>query len=272
MNRRLDRLHDVLDEARAFLSLPRPEPDHSARTTPAPRGSPESARRLFAMSQPLPGTIAEAYLRRRGITALHGAGALRFHPRCYYRADADSPDRDLAGADRRRHRSRRHRSPARIAPGSTRPGDDKAPVDTPRRAMGHLLGNGVRFGVAARCHGGRRRHRDHAVAAMRHARPAHGRRRSRPITSPPSCSRRRCGVSISPATTIRPATRIGDPDRAGADGRDRGALAVAETGRLQRRSPPPRPCRSSGGLAGAARPGGCRPDSSARQRDAGTGR
>jgi len=26
-------------------------------------------------------------------------------------------------------------------------GRDKAPIDTPRRAMGHLLGNGVRFGV-----------------------------------------------------------------------------------------------------------------------------
>ena len=27
-------------------------------------------------------------------------------------------------------------------------GRDKAPIDTPRRAMGHLLGNAVRFGVA----------------------------------------------------------------------------------------------------------------------------
>ena len=27
-------------------------------------------------------------------------------------------------------------------------GEDKAPVDTPRRAMGHLLGHGVRFDVA----------------------------------------------------------------------------------------------------------------------------
>jgi hypothetical protein len=26
-------------------------------------------------------------------------------------------------------------------------GEDKAPVDTPRRAMGHLLGHGVRFAV-----------------------------------------------------------------------------------------------------------------------------
>ena len=53
-NRRLDRLPAVLDEARSFLSLPRPEPDHSERMSPAPAGSPESARRLFAMAQPLP--------------------------------------------------------------------------------------------------------------------------------------------------------------------------------------------------------------------------
>src|ERR1700726_4908890 len=68
LNRGLDRLRDVLDEARAFLSLPpAPEPnDRQAHS--APRGSPEAARRLFAMSQPLAGTTAEPYLRRRGIT------------------------------------------------------------------------------------------------------------------------------------------------------------------------------------------------------------
>jgi hypothetical protein len=91
MNRRLDRLPALLDEARSFLSLPRPEPEPSAPATPAPAVSPESARRLFAMAQPISGTIADAYFRNRGITALHGAGALRFHPRCYYRADAEAP-------------------------------------------------------------------------------------------------------------------------------------------------------------------------------------
>jgi len=34
------------------------------------------------MSQPIERTPVEAYLRRRGITALHGTGSLRFHPRC----------------------------------------------------------------------------------------------------------------------------------------------------------------------------------------------
>jgi hypothetical protein len=109
-------------------------------------GSPESARRLFAMAQPISATIAEAYLRNRGITALHDAAALRFHPRCYYRPDIDASTEvwpaliaavtDLSGTITGAHRTWLDPS-----------GKDKAPVDTPRRAMGHLLRNGVRFGV-----------------------------------------------------------------------------------------------------------------------------
>ena len=149
LNRGLDRLRDALDEARTFLSLPRPDPGHTNRheTSPAPRGSPESARGLFAMSQPISGTVAEAYLRRRGIAALHASGSLRFHPRCYYRPDADAPTEtwpaliaavtDLDGRITGAHRTWLDPS-----------GRDKAPIDTPRRAMGHLLGHGVRFGVA----------------------------------------------------------------------------------------------------------------------------
>jgi hypothetical protein len=140
--------HDVVDEACRFLSLPRvdfePKPKHSI--TPAKVGSPESARRLFAMSLPLTGTIAEKYLRKRGITTLHEASALRFHPRCYHRPDADAPAEvwpalvaavtDLAGKITGVHRTW-------LDPSS----NDKAPIDTPRRAMGHLLGHGVRIGV-----------------------------------------------------------------------------------------------------------------------------
>lgn len=146
--------HDIVDEARRFLSLPRPKPDPEAKPRPAsaPAGSPESARRLFAMSQPIAGTVVETYLRTRGITALHGTGALRFHPRCYYRPDryaatetwpamiAAVTDRDggITGA----HRT--YLAPSWLAP----TGDGKAPIETPRRAMGHLLGNAVRFGTA----------------------------------------------------------------------------------------------------------------------------
>jgi Toprim domain-containing protein len=142
--------HDVVGEARRFLNLPRPQPSpvcHARKQPPAPTGSPESARRLFAMSQPIAGTIAEMYLRRRGITALQEIRALRFHPRCYYRPDADAPTEvwpaliaavtDLTGKITGAHRTW-------LDPSAR----DKAPVDTPRRAMGYLLGNGVRFGVA----------------------------------------------------------------------------------------------------------------------------
>jgi Toprim domain len=141
--------HDVADEARRFLSLPRLDPEPAPQTArlPAQTGSPEAARRLFAMSQPIARTLAETYLRNRGITALHEDGALRFHPRCYYRPDEDAPtetwpamiarvtdlDDRITGAHR-----------TWLAP----TGRGKAPIDTPRRAMGDLLGNAVRFGVA----------------------------------------------------------------------------------------------------------------------------
>jgi hypothetical protein len=139
--------YDVLAEAQRFLSLPEPILVSSGKkvTPAAPLGSPESARRLFAMSKPIPGTIAETYLRKRGIAALHNAGALRFHPRCYYRPDADTTTEvwpaliaavtDLAGTITGVHRT------------WLDPLGNKAPIETPRRAMGHLAGHGVRFGV-----------------------------------------------------------------------------------------------------------------------------
>ena len=140
---------DVAEEARTFLSLPHPEPDpdHQRRPASAPAGSPEAARRLFAMSRPITGTIVETYLRTRGITALHGTGSLRFHPRCYYRPDEHSPTEtwpamiasvtDLDGRITGVHRT--WLSPE---------GSGKAPIDTPRRAMGELLGHAVRLCTA----------------------------------------------------------------------------------------------------------------------------
>ena len=140
---------DVLAEARRFLGMPRsklaPESKHSA--TPAPVGSPESARRLFAISKPIGGTVAEKYLRTRGISTLHETASLRFHPRCYYKPDHDSPTETwpaliaavttLTGVITGVHRTWLDPS-----------GRGKAAIDTPRRAMGYLLGNAVRFGVA----------------------------------------------------------------------------------------------------------------------------
>lgn len=145
---------DVADKARSFLSLPQPEPEpdrHRSRAPIAPTGSPEAARRLFAVSQPISRTLVEAYLRNRGITVLHGTGNLRFHPRCYYRPDEHSPTEtwpamiasvtDLSG-----HLTGAHRT--WLDPGGFSEATlGKAPIDTPRRAMGDLLGHAVRFGV-----------------------------------------------------------------------------------------------------------------------------
>ncbi|MEO8884088.1 MAG: toprim domain-containing protein [Devosia sp.] len=139
---------NVADEARAFLALPQAEPKPApiTKTEPAAVGSPEASRRLFAMSQPIIGSLVETYLRGRGITALHGTGSLRFHPRCYYRADDFGPTETwpamiAAVTDLDGRRTGAHRT--WISPD----GMGKAPVDTPRRAMGDLLGNAVRFGV-----------------------------------------------------------------------------------------------------------------------------
>ena len=140
---------DVADEARSFLAMPVETNDHASRMATlaaAQTGSTEAARRLFAMSQPITGTIVETYLRRRGITTLHGTGSLRFHPRCYYRPDDGGPTETwpamiAAVTDLNGHLTGAHRT--WIQPDGT----GKAPVDTPRRAMGDLLGHAVRFGV-----------------------------------------------------------------------------------------------------------------------------
>ena len=142
---------DVAGEARRFLALPHPEPEKArtptGNTSSMASGSPDASRRLFAMAQPIRGTLAEIYLNGRAITVLSGTTALRFHPRCYYRPDEHSPTEirpalvaavtDLAG-----HQTGAHRT--WLAPD----GSGKAAVETPRRAMGDLLGHGVRFGTA----------------------------------------------------------------------------------------------------------------------------
>jgi hypothetical protein len=144
----LNDFSDVLDEARRFLSLPRAEPQPKQRLDrrQRPTGSPESARRLFALSRPIGGTLAERYLHHRGITTPQDLESLRFHPRCFYRSgDGSSPESwpamiaavtDRDGKITGVHRTWLNKS-----------GRGKAPIVSPRRAMGELLGNGVRFGA-----------------------------------------------------------------------------------------------------------------------------
>jgi hypothetical protein len=179
--RGLDRIGATLDEARQFLGQSRSPP--SCRFPPAgrsvtgdrrplggmpvadgtetlvcpvpatvpsaaPAGSADAARRLFRIATPIAGTLASTYLQARGVDVNADTAALRFHPRCWYRPAADSPNggrdawpaliaavTDLDGAVTGVHRTWLDPS-----------GRTKAPLAVPRRAMGRLLGHAVRFG------------------------------------------------------------------------------------------------------------------------------
>jgi hypothetical protein len=144
---RLHTFRDVLDEARRFLSLPQQHRADKPERPPVPTGSPEAARRLFASAKPIPGTLAGIYLRRRGITDVRDLPALRFHPSCFYRVHEGAPREtwpallaavtDLDGA-----------ITGVLRTWLARDGSGKAPLATPRRSLGHLLGSGVRVGQA----------------------------------------------------------------------------------------------------------------------------
>ena len=153
LNQRHGRLTDTIDEAERFLSLPPSARDDdsipAAFTKPARAGSSTAAKRLFAASKPLSGSLAATYLRTRGITRIADMPTLRFHPRCYYLPnDDDSPGTpasfpaliaavtDNDGVQTGTHRTWLDTS-----------GSMKAKIASPRRAMGNILGNAVRFGT-----------------------------------------------------------------------------------------------------------------------------
>ncbi|WP_207101479.1 DUF7146 domain-containing protein [Paracoccus shandongensis] len=140
---------DVAAEARRFLALPHPDPAQAAGggTSRSAPGSRQAARRLFSMATPIGGTLAATYLAGRAITCLSGTAALRFHPRCYYKPDEHAPTENrpamiAAVTDLACRQTGAHRT------WLAADGSGKAAVETPRRAMGDLLGHGVRFGVA----------------------------------------------------------------------------------------------------------------------------
>ncbi|MGB0497282.1 MAG: DUF7146 domain-containing protein [Rubricella sp.] len=149
-NLRLSSVGEALDEARRFLSLPRPDPPPREPMAKAPTGSPEAARRLWAMGQSIAGTLAERYLASRGIVGIRNVGALRFHPHCYYWREGEPDPEELEAW------------PALLAKVTDIDGKltglhrtwldpetaGKAPLDPNRKAMGNLLGHGVRIGAA----------------------------------------------------------------------------------------------------------------------------
>ena len=142
----ISRFADLLAEARAHLGRLQPIlPDAPVpKKAKAPGGTPAAAARLFAASVPVAGTLADSYLRARGLTHGGRMSALRFHPKCWHRDEGQTRSlprpaliaavTDGAGALQGVHRTW-------LAPD----GQGKAAVETQRRAMGHLLGNAVRL-------------------------------------------------------------------------------------------------------------------------------
>jgi Toprim domain len=152
LNKGLDDVREALHEARYFLRDPQPIRNHRKPSVHTgrplrepPRDTLAAAGKLRRFSRPVPHTLAETYLRGRAITASLYLPALRFHPACYYRPGDGGPrqswpallgvvtdlDGNLTGLQRT---------------WLARDGSNKAPLPDPRRAMGHLLGNAVRFG------------------------------------------------------------------------------------------------------------------------------
>jgi Toprim domain len=145
-NRDLASLREAMDEARRFLALPRPASRAGRLSTTAAPGSSEAVRRLFRAARPIRGTQAEAYLRARGITGRIDWPALRYHPAAWYR-ETDRAPREAwpallaAVTDPAGHVTGIQRT------WLDREHPEKAPIADPRRAIGHLLGNVVRFGI-----------------------------------------------------------------------------------------------------------------------------
>ena len=157
----LSSIGEAMQEAERFLGMAMNQQRHMTHA-PTPFGSTEGARRLWAAAEPIEGTLAERYLTRRGITDLR-PDALRFHPRCFHCASSAGPTAhtrriaddvtlipsrylsqwpallakvtDLGGVLTGVHRT--WLNPANA---------EKAPLDPPRKSMGRLAGNGVRFG------------------------------------------------------------------------------------------------------------------------------
>lgn len=144
VNAGLSHFPDVLEEARRFLS----EPRHvaNAPTGQQTRTRSGSAGRLFAASKPIIGTLAQTYLRGRGITCSLDLASLRYHPTCFQRDNDHATWNDW---------------PAIIA-GVTdvsgkltgvqrtwlaRDGSSKAPLATPRRSLGDILGSAIWLGT-----------------------------------------------------------------------------------------------------------------------------
>ena len=140
-------LKDAMEEARKFLALPRPEYMAPVpHRTSAIRTDDEvvaAAHRLFNSGRPIGGTLAEKYLSGRGIT-VPVQSSLRFHPNVYYRDDDGNRSAHPALLAAVHDNDGKFMAVNRIW--VDRGGGGLATIKTPKKALGHLLGNAVRFG------------------------------------------------------------------------------------------------------------------------------
>jgi hypothetical protein len=95
------------------------------------------AKRLWLEAQPITGTIAETYLRGRGITAPLPA-TLRFHPECWHGPTAKRWPA-MVGAVQGANRPAVHRTYLRPD------GSSKADIDPPKAMLGAVAGGAVRL-------------------------------------------------------------------------------------------------------------------------------
>jgi len=138
--RRLPDLACAMIEARRFLRVaPQPvlQPAHNTSFSDYTG----LARRLFAASRPLQGTLGETYLNKRGLQYGPGMGALRFHPRAWFAKGMYRPTIIAAVCDN-----------AGLITGVQRYFLDNKANLIERRALGRLNGFALRLGPRAPVH------------------------------------------------------------------------------------------------------------------------
>ncbi len=140
---RSDQHLEVLAEAQRFLG----NSCERVAAQPCARSSIEAAQRLFAAGAPITGTLADRYLQSRGIVDVAPGDTLRFHPRCYYRRPSGAREEWPALLSAVTDNAGRITGVLRTYLSAD--GSQKAPIDTPRRALGQLAGNCVRIGPHA---------------------------------------------------------------------------------------------------------------------------
>ncbi len=134
LSRGLPDLSGAMIEAKWFLGCT-PEPSPRSASTGTKSSNTDIAKRLYASSRPLPGTLGETYLNKRGITLRDGMGSLRFHPRVWFDAETYRPA-IIVGV---------HNNAGQLT-GINRMFLDKNANLIERRALGELNGNAARIG------------------------------------------------------------------------------------------------------------------------------